>query len=267
MLISLPTALSNRMDNGVEMAGVPGWRLPGWLSNRGPNCGTVRIMPLRRVVAAGWQSAWTRSWWSVARCVGRDGKVQMGRGCLSGKAFAQLEWDAVRPVVITVAPGAFSAPSPSGRDLEIVRLEAPASAPSRVKVIGEVAPAPDAMGVTEADVLVAGGAGVGGAEGFHQLVELARRLGGTVAASRVAVDKGWVQSNRQVGLTGKTVSPRLYLAVGISVRRYTSRVSARWKGCGHQPGPTSTDLPGRRPGRGRRPPRGDPCTARASHRC
>jgi len=72
------------------------------------------------------------------------------------------------------------------------------------------------MGVTEADVLVAGGAGVGGAEGFHQLVELARRLGGTVAASRVAVDKGWVQSNRQVGLTGKTVSPRLYLAVGIS---------------------------------------------------
>lgn len=146
----------------------------------------------------------------------RDGNVQMGRGCLSGKAFAQLEWDARRPVVITVAQGAFSAPSVSGKNPEVAWLEAPASAPSRVKVIGEVAPTPDAMGVTEADVLVAGGAGVGGADGFDQLVELARRLGGTVAASRVAVDKGWVPLNRQVGLTGKSVSPRLYLAIGIS---------------------------------------------------
>lgn len=146
----------------------------------------------------------------------RDGNVQMGRACLSGKAFAHLEWDRARPVVITVAAGAFSAPPAGGKSADVVRLEAPVNAPSVVKVLGEVSPAPDAMGVTEADLVIAGGAGVGGSEGFDQLVELARRLGGTVAASRVAVDRGWMPSSRQVGLTGKSVSPRLYLAVGIS---------------------------------------------------
>lgn len=146
----------------------------------------------------------------------RDGAVQLGRACLSGKAFAHLEWDRARSAVITVAAGAFPAPPAAANDPGVAWLEAPAGPASSVRVLGEIAPAPDAMGVTEADVVIAGGAGVGGAEGFEQLTELARRLGGTVAASRVAVDKGWMPSSRQVGLTGKTVSPRLYLAVGIS---------------------------------------------------
>lgn len=146
----------------------------------------------------------------------RDGIVQMGRACLQGKAFAQFEWDRVRPAVITVATGAFSAPSGAGNGHDTVWLELPVRASSSVQVVGEIAPAPDAMGITEADIIVAGGAGVGGAEGFEQLAELAHRLGGTVAASRVAVDRGWMPSNRQVGLTGKSVSPRMYLAIGIS---------------------------------------------------
>ena len=146
----------------------------------------------------------------------RDGVVQMGRACLSGKAFAQLEWNRARPVVITIAPGAFAAPRSAGSVPDAVPLDASPAAVSRVKVVGEVAPTPEGMGVTEAEVVVAGGAGVGGAEGFGVLVELARRLGGTVAASRVAVDRGWMPSSRQVGLTGKSVAPRIYLAVGIS---------------------------------------------------
>lgn len=154
---------------------------------------------------------------SCAFLKARDGVVQLGRPYLSGKAFAQLEWDRSRPAVVTVAAGAFSPPSPSSRPTpELRRIEAPRAAPSPLKVLSEVAPAPDAMGVTEADVIVAGGAGVGGIEGFGQLLDLAARLGGTVAASRVAVDRGWMPSSRQVGLTGKSVSPRLYLAVGIS---------------------------------------------------
>ena len=83
-------------------------------------------------------------------------------------------------------------------------------------VLSEVSPTPEVMALTDADILVAGGAGVGGAEGFGLLVELARKLGGTVAASRVAVDRGWMPSARQVGVTGKSVSPRLYMAFGIS---------------------------------------------------
>ncbi len=147
----------------------------------------------------------------------RDGRVQMGRPCLSGKAYAQLEWDPARPVVVTVAAGAFSPQAPSGDIPDTVALEVPElrAAPG-VTVVSEVAPTAEAMGVNDADVLVAGGAGVGGPEGFELLVELARELGGTVAASRVAVDRGWVPSTRQVGLTGKSVSPRVYLAFGIS---------------------------------------------------
>lgn len=150
----------------------------------------------------------------------RNGGVQFGRPCLSGRAFAQFEWDRSNPVVVTVAQGAFMAPSgPANGALEpeVTVLEVKANAQvSGVTVLSEVAPSPEAMGVNDADILVAGGAGVGGPEGFGLLTELARRLGGTVAASRIAVDRGWVPSERQVGLTGRTVAPNVYLAFGIS---------------------------------------------------
>ena len=72
------------------------------------------------------------------------------------------------------------------------------------------------LGVEEADVVVAGGRGLEGIEGFAQLEELAAVLGGTVAGSRIAVDNRWVARDRQIGQTGKTVSPKLYFACGIS---------------------------------------------------
>ena len=70
--------------------------------------------------------------------------------------------------------------------------------------------------IEEASVLVAGGRGVGSAEGFDKLRELARLLGGNIAASRGAVDEGWISRDYQVGATGKTVTPKIYFACGIS---------------------------------------------------
>ncbi len=70
--------------------------------------------------------------------------------------------------------------------------------------------------IEEADVVVAGGRGLGGPEGFALVESLAEALGGAVAATRAVVDAGWYPYSAQVGQTGKTVSPKLYVAVGIS---------------------------------------------------
>ena len=70
--------------------------------------------------------------------------------------------------------------------------------------------------IEEASILVAGGRGVGSAEGFDKLRELARLLGGNIAASRAAVEEGWISRDYQVGATGKTVTPKIYFACGIS---------------------------------------------------
>jgi electron transfer flavoprotein alpha subunit len=87
---------------------------------------------------------------------------------------------------------------------------------SQVEVVHRAAGESDMVNIADADVLVAGGAGMGGPEGFEILRPLAEVLSGELAASRPAVDAGWVPYERQVGQTGKTVQPRLYVAVGIS---------------------------------------------------
>ena len=147
-----------------------------------------------------------------------NGTLQLGRPCLSGRGYAVFAWDRSNPLVVTIEPGAFRAPvGTTSQDPEVIVLDAPVEDdPVGITVLSEVAPSVEELEVVDADVVVAGGAGVGDKEGFTLLAELAGKLGGTVAASRVAVDRGWLPSSRQVGLTGKTISPRVYLAFGIS---------------------------------------------------
>ena len=124
-----------------------------------------------------------------------------------------------RPQMSTVRPGVMKKlENPqTGKQGEIVKLNVSfAEGDIRTKVLEIVKTAKDAVSLTDAKVIVAGGMGVGSAEGFKLLEELAEKLGGIVAASRAAVDAGWIDKSRQVGQTGTTVKPQIYIACGIS---------------------------------------------------
>jgi electron transfer flavoprotein alpha subunit len=115
----------------------------------------------------------------------------------------------VRPNVVTASPaaaaGSVDSVAPSGD------LAQPA-----VAVLERVAEASAAAPIEEARIVVAGGRGVGGPEGFRVVEEIADVLGGAVGATRAAVDAGWIPYAQQIGQTGKIVKPQLYLALGIS---------------------------------------------------
>jgi electron transfer flavoprotein alpha subunit len=122
-------------------------------------------------------------------------------------------------VVVTVKPGAFAAAAPVGQGSAAaeqfdVDLELPKR---RLVVTGSTKEKTGRIALTEADIVVSGGRGVGTPEGFVQLVEgLADQLGAAVGATRAVVDAGWRPYSEQVGQTGKTVQPKAYIAVGIS---------------------------------------------------
>ena len=92
----------------------------------------------------------------------------------------------------------------------------PPSRPTRVRVVERVAQAAAAASIEEAHIIVGGGRGVGGPEGFDVIEELADALGGAVGATRAVVDAGWIAYSQQIGQTGKMVKPELYIACGIS---------------------------------------------------
>ncbi len=120
------------------------------------------------------------------------------------------------PAMAAVRPGVGdAAPLDAGRTGEVVKVEMDASSP-RAEIVEKVLEQSDDVRLEEARLVVSGGRGIGGPEGFEQLRELARAVGGAVGASRPPVDAGWWPSTHQVGITGKIVSPEVYVAVAIS---------------------------------------------------
>jgi electron transfer flavoprotein alpha subunit len=118
--------------------------------------------------------------------------------------------------VVTLKPGIFTAAQPSSNASEQFDVELELPEP-RVQVTGEAVAQTARIALADAPIIVSGGRGVGSAEGFVELVEgLAAKLGAAVGATRAVVDAGWRPYAEQVGQTGKTVQPQLYIAVGIS---------------------------------------------------
>jgi electron transfer flavoprotein alpha subunit len=118
--------------------------------------------------------------------------------------------------IVTVRPNAaVAAAAPSPGQVETAEPSEDRSLPA-VAVVDRVVEAEAVASLEEARIIISGGRGVGGPEGFKVVEELAEALGGVVGASRAAVDSGWISYSHQVGQTGKIVKPRLYMALGIS---------------------------------------------------
>ena len=153
-------------------------------------------------------------------CVALDasgGKLVATRPVMAGKALEKLAFPA-SPALVTLRPKAFApAAAESGKTaaVEALTFSYDAAAPRAVVtgVTGATGGKPD---LTESEVIVSGGRGLKGPEHFALVEQLADALGATVGASRAVVDAGWRPHGDQVGQTGKTVSPKLYVAIGIS---------------------------------------------------
>jgi electron transfer flavoprotein alpha subunit len=153
----------------------------------------------------------------VTDCTGvefENGSLMLTRPIYAGKAVAHVRAKAL-PVIVSVRPNIFpaAASAEAAAPIETVGVRLPAP---RAKVLEAVQEVKTKVDLGEANIVVSGGRGVKGPEGFIPINELADTLGAAVGSSRAAVDAGWIDYTHQVGQTGKTVSPKLYIAVGIS---------------------------------------------------
>jgi electron transfer flavoprotein alpha subunit len=146
-----------------------------------------------------------------------DGQLECVRPVYAGKAFARVRVTAA-PAMATLRPNVFAVGAPDSGRAAANETFAPEIAADKIRarVVDVQGSGGQKLELTEASVIVSGGRGLKGPENFPMIQALADALGGAMGASRAAVDAGWIDHQHQVGQTGKTVSPTLYIACGIS---------------------------------------------------
>ena len=148
----------------------------------------------------------------------KHGQLLMTRPAFGGNTIATIACPNFRPQMATVRPGVMQkAERVEGRKAEIIEFN-PGFVPNEkyTEILEIVKAVSDVEDIMDAKILVSGGRGVGSAENFKILEDLAAAIGGTVSCSRAVVDAGWKPKDLQVGQTGKTVRPHVYFAIGIS---------------------------------------------------
>ena len=150
--------------------------------------------------------------------IGEERTFLMTRPAFGGNLMATIVCPDFRPQMATVRPGVMQkAEREEGRRARVlpfnIKIE---KNDCFIEILDVIKKMNEAADISSADILVSGGRGMGSKENFQMLYDLAEVLGGRVAASRAAVDAGWADKELQVGQTGKTVRPKVYIAVGIS---------------------------------------------------
>ena len=148
----------------------------------------------------------------------KHGQLLMTRPAFGGNTIATIACPDNRPQMATVRPGVMQKlEKQPGRKAEVINFNPELTKNNRfVEILNIVKNATSTVDIMDAKILVSGGRGVGSAENFKMLEDLAEVLGGTVSCSRAVVDSGWKPKDLQVGQTGKTVRPNVYFAIGIS---------------------------------------------------
>ena len=148
----------------------------------------------------------------------KHNQLLMTRPAFGGNTIATIACPDNRPQMATVRPGVMQKIDPiAGAKAEVIEYN-PGFTPDNkyVEILDVVKELSDTVDIMDAKILVSGGRGVGSAENFKLLQDLADVIGGTVSCSRAVVDNGWLPKELQVGQTGKTVRPNVYFAIGIS---------------------------------------------------
>jgi electron transfer flavoprotein alpha subunit len=156
----------------------------------------------------------------VTDCIGlsvEDGRVKATRSIYGGKVNANIFLKESQGYIATIRPGSFSPKIPGEKKGGIIMEPSPLKGMIDVKRFIEYIEAPvTGEDITQAEIIVSVGQGIGGPENIPMVEEVAKNLGGVLACSRPVVDRYWLPKERQVGISGKTVKPKVYLAIGIS---------------------------------------------------